>query len=170
MPKHIWSKIMGDAWTNLGCKCVLGITHNFFGKLGIGLMPGYVISVRKNLSFYLFGGISLSRSSLGSYVMGQIPLWFYIPMERFFDGTDQENSKTQGGNNGGKKKKKFWHMWRFPYLCVLHRSGMPSCYCHTDPLLWEPRILHYTPKILQSVAAQNPGKKYKEMPKEFSYL
>jgi len=28
-------------------------------------------------------------------------------MERFFDGTDQENSKTQGGNNGGKKKKKF---------------------------------------------------------------
>ncbi len=66
MPKHIWvkkygwclntfgSKNMGDAWTHLGRKCVLGIiTHNFFGKLGIWLMAGYVISVRKNLSFYL---------------------------------------------------------------------------------------------------------------------
>jgi hypothetical protein len=45
-------------------------------------------------------------------------------MERFFDGTDQENSKTQGGKgqirkiqknkkkkkNGEKKKKRFLHM------------------------------------------------------------
>jgi len=43
-------------------------------------------------------------------------------MERFFDGTDQENSKTQGGKdrsgklkkhegkNGGKKKKRLLHM------------------------------------------------------------
>jgi hypothetical protein len=99
-------------------------------------------------------------------------------MERFFDGTDQENSKTQGENNGGKKKKKLLHMWRFPYSCILHRSGMPSgYYCPSvtfpqeNPLIWEPPPLqHYTPKILQSVAAQNPGKKYKEMPKEFSYL
>ncbi len=42
-------------------------------------------------------------------------------MERFYDGTDQENSKTQGGKeqirkikkkqegkNGGKKKKRFF--------------------------------------------------------------
>jgi len=44
---------MGDARTHLGRKCVLGITHNSFEKLGIGLMAGYVNSVHKNLSFYL---------------------------------------------------------------------------------------------------------------------
>jgi hypothetical protein len=52
--------------------------------------------------------------------VGEIVLYFFVPMfpmERFFDGTDQENSKTQGGKgqirkifkkgkNGGKKKKK----------------------------------------------------------------
>jgi len=39
--------------------------------------------------------------------MGEIPLYFlcsHVPMERFFDGTDQENSKKQEGKNGGKKK------------------------------------------------------------------
>ncbi len=60
--------------------------------------------------------------------MGEIPLYFYVPMERFLDGMDQENSKTQGGGkgqirkfqknqegkNGGKKKKRFLHTWRFP--------------------------------------------------------
>jgi len=30
------------------------------------------------------------------------------PMERVFDGTDQENSKTQEGKNGGNKKKRFF--------------------------------------------------------------
>jgi hypothetical protein len=56
-----------------------------------------------------------------------IPLYiFYVPMERFFDGMDQENSKTQEGKNGGKKKKRLLHMWRFPYSCVLHRSGTPT--------------------------------------------
>jgi hypothetical protein len=48
-----------------------------------------------------------------------------VPMERVFDGTDQENSKTQG-KNGGNKKKRFFCKWRFPYSCVLHWSGMPS--------------------------------------------
>jgi hypothetical protein len=28
-------------------------------------------------------------------------------MERYFDGMDQESSKTQEGKNGGKKKKRF---------------------------------------------------------------
>jgi hypothetical protein len=45
----------------------------------------------------------------------------HVPMERFFNGTDQENSKTQGrngqirkkiqkqeGKNGGRKKKIFF--------------------------------------------------------------
>jgi hypothetical protein len=60
-------------------------------------------------------------------------------MERFFDGTDQENSKTQGGKgqfkknqnkqegkNGRKKKKRFLHTWRFPYSCFLHHFGTSS--------------------------------------------
>ncbi len=29
----------------------------------------------------------------------------HVPMERFFDGTDQENSKNKEGKIGGKKKK-----------------------------------------------------------------
>jgi hypothetical protein len=28
--------------------------------------------------------------------VGEILLYLYVPMERFFGGTDQENSKTQG--------------------------------------------------------------------------
>jgi hypothetical protein len=32
----------------------------------------------------------------------------HVPMERFFEGTDQENSKQQR-KNGGKKKKRFIH-------------------------------------------------------------
>ncbi len=63
----------------------------------------------------------------------------HVPMERFFDGTDQENSETQEGKgqirkiqekqegkNGGKKKKRFLGAWRFPRLCVLHRLGTLS--------------------------------------------
>jgi hypothetical protein len=55
-------------------------------------------------------------------------------MERFFDGTDQENSKTQGGKvqirkikknkkerMEKKKEKRFLCMWRFPYPCVVHQ-------------------------------------------------
>jgi hypothetical protein len=62
----------------------------------------------------------------------------HVPMERFFDGADQENSKNtrrkvsdqenskkQEGNNGGKKEKRSLRTWRFPYSCVLHWVGMP---------------------------------------------
>jgi Na+-translocating ferredoxin:NAD+ oxidoreductase RnfA subunit len=44
---------MGNARTHLGCKCVLGITQEFCGKLGMGVIAGYVINVGKILSFYL---------------------------------------------------------------------------------------------------------------------
>jgi hypothetical protein len=77
-------------------------------------------------------------------------------MERFFDGTDQENSKNtrkgidpessekQEGKNGGKKEKRFLHWWRFPYSCGLHQSGTPSGYHpHVNPLVWEPPLQHY---------------------------
>jgi hypothetical protein len=79
--------------------------------------------------------------TIGSYAVGEIPLCFYIPMERFFDGMDQENSKNKEGKNGGKKKKSYFffffqfflRMWRFPYWCVL--SGTPSGYCPCATLL-----------------------------------
>jgi len=32
----------------------------------------------------------------------------HVPMERFFDGTNQENSKNQERKNGGKKKGFFF--------------------------------------------------------------
>jgi hypothetical protein len=35
--------------------------------------------------------------------VGEILLYFYVPMERFFDGMDEENSKTQGGKRQMKK-------------------------------------------------------------------
>jgi hypothetical protein len=60
----------------------------------------------------------------------------HVPMERFFDETDQENSKTQGRkwDRSGivfkknkkekewrKEKEEIFHVctWRFPYSCVL---------------------------------------------------
>jgi hypothetical protein len=67
-------------------------------------------------------------------------------MERFFDGKDQENLKTQGGKGEIRKipkkktRRKEWRkekeenfyirggshtgVWRFPYWCVLHWSRM----------------------------------------------
>ncbi len=62
--------------------------------------------------------------------MGEIVLYFYVPMERFFDETDQENSKKHERKNGGTKKKRFFLYYffkntdgRFPYSCVLHTVG-----------------------------------------------
>jgi len=40
-----------------------------------------------------------------------------VPMERFFDGMDQENSKKQELKNGGKKKKRFLQLGG-SYTCV----------------------------------------------------
>jgi hypothetical protein len=62
-------------------------------------------------------------------------------MERFFFKKIQKHKeerdragnfqKKQEGKNGGKKKKRFFFKstWRFPYSCVLHRSGTPSGLC-----------------------------------------
>jgi hypothetical protein len=47
--------------------------------------------------------------------VGEIPLYFYVPMERFFDGMDHKNSKTQGGKEQVRKKilkKKKRKEWR----------------------------------------------------------
>jgi hypothetical protein len=55
----------------------------------------------------------------------------HVPMERFFEGTDQENSKQ--GKNGGKKKRRFFHSWRFPYSSVLLREGRTCTRAVTSP-------------------------------------
>jgi len=38
--------------------------------------------------------------------LGEILLYFYVPMERIFDRTDEENSKTQGGKGQIRKIQK----------------------------------------------------------------
>ncbi len=64
-------------------------------------------------------------------------------------GINQENSRKQEGSNGGKKEKRSVHTWRFPYWCVCHWLGMPSCYhtCATlhqeNPLIWEPPLQYH---------------------------
>jgi hypothetical protein len=82
----------------------------------------------------------------------------HVPMERLFDGMDQENSKTQGGKGQMRKiekenkKERVEERKRRDFdghggshtLCVLHRSGMPPAYCpcatvpQENPLIWEP--------------------------------
>jgi hypothetical protein len=83
-----------------------------------------------------------------------------FPMERFFDGMDQENSKTQGGKggikriqknkkerkNGGKKTKRFFTYVEVPILMcfpsVGNALGLPaSC----DPPLGEPTHMGTSP-------------------------
>jgi len=61
-------------------------------------------------------------------------------MERFFDAMNQEISQIQGEKGQIRKKTRrkecrkekqeilfLKRMWRFPYSCVLHRLGTPSC-------------------------------------------
>jgi hypothetical protein len=79
---------------------------------------------------------------------GRVPAIFlgsYVPMERFFDGTNKENSKPQGKNAG---KKKSLRMWRFPYsMCspsVGNTLGLPpSC----NPILGESTCIGTSPRI-----------------------
>jgi hypothetical protein len=45
----------------------------------------------------------------------------------FSIGWERSFFLKQEGKKGGKKKRRFLGMWRFPYSCVLHWSGTPSC-------------------------------------------
>ncbi len=128
------------------------------------------VSVMEEPLLYIFlciSRISSSRRSLGSYAVEEIPLYFYVPVfpwKDFSDGMDQENSKTQGGKGQirkirknmkermEEKKEEIFTTWRFLYLCVLHRSGMPSGYlpphvtlAQETPLIWEPPLQHNFP-------------------------
>ncbi len=66
-------------------------------------------------------------------------------MERFFDGTDQENSEKQEGKNGGKKKKILFcngrggsHTRVFSICWERPRVTLPQD--QEEPLEWEPPL------------------------------
>ncbi len=63
----------------------------------------------------------------------EIPLYFlcsHVPMERFFDGTDQENSKTQGGKDrSGKFKKTRRKEWRKEKVEIVTYVEVPILVC-----------------------------------------
>jgi hypothetical protein len=80
-------------------------------------------------------------------------------MERFFDGINHENSKTQGGKGQirkihknkkerieERKRRDFLHTWRFPYSCVLHRSGTPWGY-HPHATFPQENLLELEPPL-----------------------
>jgi len=96
----------------------------------------------------------LEQKILSELCSGGDPAIFlrsHVLMERFYDGTDQENLKTQEGKNGGKKKKRFF--FNFNVLGDSHtrvfsisQSRTPLGYrpCATlpqeNPLVWEPPL------------------------------
>ncbi len=114
------------------------------------------ICVRKNLSFYFslyFDGSPPTGYPYGVMWWGGDPPVFvrsHVPMKRFFDEMDQENSKKQEGKNGRNEKKRFLKFFfgnipgGSPYSCVPHWLGMPSCYRlratlpQENPLVWDP--------------------------------
>ncbi len=94
--------------------------------------------------------------------MEEIPLYFYFPMERIFDGTDQENSKTQGReaqirkiqkNNmermEERKRRDFYIRGGSPthVFCISrqHQGLRPSC----NPPSGEPTHMRTSPTTLK---------------------
>ncbi len=99
----------------------------------------------KNLSFYfsLYFEASPQQKIPRELYSGEDPVIFlhsHVPMERFFDGMDQENSKKQETKNGVKKKKKFCTYLEVLIL-VCSQSGKPLC----DPPSAEPTCMGTSP-------------------------
>jgi hypothetical protein len=64
--------------------------------------------------------------------VGEIPLYFYVPMKRFFDGTDQDNSKKEKRKEWRKEKEEIFTDVEVPILVCSPsaRNGLmlpPSC-------------------------------------------
>jgi hypothetical protein len=91
-------------------------------------------------------------------------------MERFLNGTDQENSKPQGGKGQirkvqkNKKERVEEKKQEIDYvhggshiLCVLHQSGTPlgshphATLLQANPLLWEPPLQHNTYQLFHFI-------------------
>jgi hypothetical protein len=76
-----------------------------------------------------------SRRSLGSYVVGEIPLYFYVPafprkdflmgwirkIQKHKEERDRSGKfKKTRRKEWRKEKEEIFTTWTFPYLCVLH--------------------------------------------------
>jgi hypothetical protein len=65
---------------------------------------------------------SPQQKILGSYAVGEILLYFYIPMfpwKDFLMGLIRKIHKNKEGKNGGKKKKSyFFFFFQFPFMNV----------------------------------------------------
>jgi hypothetical protein len=78
-----------------------------------------------------------THNSVGSYAIGEILLYFFVVMERYFDGTDQDNSNLcifAANKKFNKAQLEFWsapdtefndeaharmyHKWSVPSLGV----------------------------------------------------
>ncbi len=115
---------------------------------GLELYPN--ISKPLFLYLFVFWAISPSRRSLGSYGGGDhaISLRSHVPMERFFDGTDQESQKhkEEGDRSGkfkktrkkdgGKKKKRFWRMRFHTHVFSISQEHPRANLPQENPLVW----------------------------------
>jgi hypothetical protein len=94
------------------------------------------------------------------FLMGRIRK---IQKQKEERGRSRESKKNKKEKNGGKKKKRFLCMWRFPYSCVFHWSGMPWDYRphatlpQENPLIWEPPLQQKFP-INTGVKIGVPGR------------
>jgi hypothetical protein len=60
-----------------------------------------------------------SQVMIGSYAMSEILLCSHVPMERFFDGTDQENSKNTRRKEWRKAKEENFLYAEVPILILV---------------------------------------------------
>ncbi len=142
---------MGLGWTSTYTGTMVKSPKN-------SILGFFSVHCKKNSLFiflFILWGISPSRRSLGTYAVGGNPAIFlcsHVPMERFFDGTDQENSKTQGGKGQisknfktrrkewRKEKKRFWRRYVPILVCSPSvrkaREESPGATALMQPSLW----------------------------------
>jgi hypothetical protein len=86
----------------------------------------------------------------------------HVPMNRFLDGMDQENSEKTRRKKWRKEKEEILFVFNYVhggsqthvFSCVLHRSGRHSGYCprvtlpQENPLVWEPPLQHNMVKLM----------------------
>ncbi len=96
--------------------------------------------------------------------MGQIPLYFYVPMERLFDGMDQENSKTRGKGQIRKiqknkkermeeRKRRDFYVHGGSHTCVflISQEHPRAILPQENPLVWGPPLQQNHRHMVQSI-------------------
>ncbi len=82
------------------------------------------------ISLCILRDLPQRQKCLGSYAVPDVPLFLY---GKIFWWDRSGKFKKIGRKEWMKEKEEaFLHMWRFPYLCVLHLSGMPQ----STALVW----------------------------------